>query len=202
MQVENTKKNLYKQKILTKILTHVPFDGWSEKLFEAAAKDLKTEAAHLKLYFEGGIIDVIDYFSLTNDKQMVKEFKSLLAKEPDMRIRDRIKNAVLVRLKIYEEIKTVVAKTTAHLSMPWNLPYSAKFVWRTADTIWREAANDSSTDFNYYTKRSLLAGIYTAVIIYWLADNSKGYKETIRFLEERIEDVMKIGKCLAKVKQK
>ena len=34
-----------------------------------------------------------------------------------------------------------------------------QFRWKTADTIWR-LAGDESTDFNYYSKRLLLSWVY------------------------------------------
>ena len=185
----------YKKKILDAMLDHVPFDGWNEDLFKVAAKDLKSTPEALKLHFEGGIIAVVDYFSQQNDEKMVKGIEKI---SKDARIRDKIAEAVLIRLKLYEKKKSIIAKTVSFLSLPWNAPYAAKFAWRTCDLIWKHAGGDRSTDFNYYSKRSLLFGIYTAVIMYWLNDESKDHADTKRFLDDRIEDVMKIGKMIGK----
>ena len=57
-----------------------------------------------------------------------------------------------------------------------------------------------STDFSYYTKRGLLTAIYSATLLYWLSDNSKDSEDTWSFLERRIEDVMKIPKVKAGLK--
>ena len=185
----------YKKKILNAMLKHVPFDGWNEALFEVAASDMKTTPEALKLHFEGGIVSVVDYFLQENDKKMLEK----IAKIPsDLRIRDKIAQGVLARLSLYEKQKPVIAKTVSFLSLPWHSPYCAKFAWRTCDLIWKHAGGDRSTDFNYYSKRSLLFGVYTATIIYWLADESKDYADTKRFLDDRIEDVMKIGKLIGK----
>ena len=138
---------------------------------------------------------VVDYFSQENDKKMLEEIAEI---SNDMRIRDKIRQAVLVRLSLYDKQKSVIAKTVSFLSLPWNAPYGAKFAWRTCDLIWQYAGGDSSTDFNYYSKRSLLLGVYTTTVIYWLSDESEDYAETKRFLEDRIEDVMKIGQFIGK----
>jgi ubiquinone biosynthesis protein COQ9 len=64
--------------------------------------------------------------------------------------------------------------------------------------IWR-AIGDTSTDFNFYTKRGLLSGVLTSTMIYWFGDNSEGNDETWKFLDRRIADVMQIEKVKAAV---
>ena len=56
------------------------------------------------------------------------------------------------------------------------------------------AAGDTSTDFNFYTKRATLAGVYSSTLLYWLNDRSPGGEATWGFLDRRIDDVMKIEK--------
>ena len=47
----------------------------------------------------------------------------------------------------------------------------------TVDAIWY-AAGDSATDFNFYTKRGLLAAVYGATMLYWLDDRSPDCTDT------------------------
>ena len=48
----------------------------------------------------------------------------------------------------------------------------AKLMYRTVDAMWR-AAGDTSTDFNFYTKRGILAGVYGSVLVRWFNDTSE-----------------------------
>ena len=57
------------------------------------------------------------------------------------------------------------------------------------------AAGDTATDFNYYTKRALLAGVYGATLLCWLDDRSPGFEDTWAFLDRRIADIMRIQKA-------
>ena len=41
---------------------------------------------------------------------------------------------------------------------------------RTIDTVWH-AAGDTSADFSWYTKRAILAPIYSLALLYWLRDD-------------------------------
>ena len=57
--------------------------------------------------------------------------------------------------------------------------------------IWL-AIGDKSTDFSFYTKRALLAAVYSATLLYWLNDKSDGQAASWAFLDRRIGEVMKI----------
>jgi len=47
---------------------------------------------------------------------------------------------------------------------------------------------------NYYTKRLILAGIYTSVLLFWLNDDSKNLKKTENFLKKQLKKTLFIGK--------
>jgi len=84
-------------------------------------------------------------------------------------------------------------RAAAFLALPQNAPLGAKLMFETVDAMWR-ATGDQSSDFNYYTKRGLLAGVYSATLLHWLSDSSEGRGDSWTFLDARIEDVMKIQK--------
>ena len=64
--------------------------------------------------------------------------------------------------------------------------------------MWR-LAGDTATDYNHYTKRAMLAGIYAATIAVFLNDESEGQVETRAFLARRIENIMQFEKAKAKL---
>lgn len=55
---------------------------------------------------------------------------------------------------------------------------------------------------NWYTKRALLAGVYTATELYMLTDYSPGYAETWDALDRRLRDVMALGRAASQVRQR
>ena len=75
-----------------------------------------------------------------------------------------------------------------------------KLVYRTVDAMWR-AAGDTSTDFNFYTKRGILAGVYGSTAMRWFNDTSEDEKPTEEFLAARIENVMQFEKFKTKAKE-
>ena len=69
--------------------------------------------------------------------------------------------------------------------------------WRAADHMWR-AAGGTAVDYNHYTKRAILGGIYSATLVVFVNDESEGKAETRAFLDRRIEGVMKFEKAKAR----
>ena len=116
-----------------------------------------------------------------------------------MRIRDRIATAVRTRLDLLAPHKEAVRRAVAFEALPGNAPRALKAVYHTVDAMWH-AAGDTATDWNFYTKRALLAGVYTSTVLIWLGDQSEDCAETWAFLDRRIEDVMRIEKAKAKVR--
>src|SRR5262249_29371174 len=113
-----------------------------------------------------------------------------------LKIRDRIKLAVRTRIEQTVGGKESVRRGLAMLAFPFNTPLAARLVYRTVDAIWY-AAGDTSTDFNFYTKRATLAGVYSSTLLCWLNDRSEGNEETWSFLDRRIDDVMRFEKWKA-----
>ena len=68
--------------------------------------------------------------------------------------------------------------------------------WRSADLMWR-IAGDTATDYNHYTKRLILSGVYGSTLLVWLDDQSEGWMETGAFLDRRLADVMRFEKWKA-----
>jgi ubiquinone biosynthesis protein COQ9 len=92
--------------------------------------------------------------------------------------------------------REAVRRALAILAMPQNVPLALRIGWRTADLMWR-IAGDTSTDFNHYTKRMILGGVYGSTLLAWLDDESDGWSETAGFLDRRIDDVMRFEKFKA-----
>ena len=89
----------------------------------------------------------------------------------------------------------------AFLALPANLPLAARLLYRTTDAIWF-AAGDRATDFSFYTKRGLLAGVYASTILYWLGDGTRQGEATSAFLDRRIGDVMRIPKLRGRIAER
>ncbi|MDJ0942437.1 MAG: COQ9 family protein [Kiloniellales bacterium] len=190
MDIETTRRRL-----LDATLDHVPFDGWSVTALQRAAADLGLDAATAVNAFPGGAAELIAFHSAEADRQMLDALPPLDL--PGMRVRDRIAAVVRLRLEQNAPHREAVRRAVAFLALPQNGPLALKCLYRTVDAMWY-AAGDTSTDYNFYTKRLLLSGVYSSTLLFWLNDESEGSAETWAFLARRIDEVLKIGGSLGK----
>ena len=178
-------------KMIDAALPHVAFDGWSQDTFEAAVEDSGALPAAAKAAFPRGAVDLALAFHKRGDAQMVAALKEqdLL----DLRFRDRVARAVRLRLELVEPHKEAVRRGSTLFALPFYAPDGAKAIWGTCDAIW-DTLGDMSEDYNWYTKRSILSGVYGATVLYWLGDESEGHEATWAFLDRRIDNVMQFEK--------
>jgi ubiquinone biosynthesis protein COQ9 len=175
---------------------HAAFDGWGEQALAMAAADSGVDPAVARLAFPGGAMDMIDAWFAHVDRQM------LAALPPErlatMKIRERITALVEARIDAVIPNLEALRRAAQILVQPQNVVRAAKLGWRAADVMWR-AAGDTATDYNHYTKRALLSGVYGSTVTFLFADDSEGHAETRAFLRRRIDNVMHFEKAKARL---
>jgi ubiquinone biosynthesis protein COQ9 len=179
------------------VASEAVFDGWSRAALQAASRRLELPAGEADRLFPGGPIQVLTYVSERADQRTVADME----KEgvAALKVRDRIKVAVRIRLERHTGDHEAARRALALLSLPFNAPLALRLLYRTVDAMWY-AAGDTSTDFNFYTKRATLAGVYSSTLLYWLNDRSPGSEATWGFLDRRIDDVMRIEKLKSQLR--
>ena len=170
------------------------FDGWSDKALAMAAAELGVPAPRARLAFPGGATEMIDAWFDAIDRAMAAHFP--LEKIESMKIRERIAGLVMYRLEMINPHKEALRRALAILAQPQNLPLAGRLGWRAADRMWR-IAGDKATDFNHYSKRAILMGVYGSTSLVYLDDGSEGLVATRAFLSRRIDDVMRFEKVKA-----
>ncbi len=108
-----------------------------------------------------------------------------------LRIHERIRELIIIRLKIMSQNKKIISKTFLFLLLPHNYKISFKILSKTVDEIWF-LSGDNSTDFNFYSKRAILASVYSSVMIHFI--NNQDLEKTIIFLDKQLKKVSKIPK--------
>jgi ubiquinone biosynthesis protein COQ9 len=174
---------------------HAAFDGWGEAALAMAAGELGVPADRARLAFPGGAAEMIDAWFDWVDKAMLEAFPP--EKIAGMKIRDRIKNLLLFRLQTLAPWREALRRALATLALPRNAPKAAGLAWRSADRIWR-LAGDTAADFNHYSKRAILIGVYGSTTLVFLDDESEDLAATRAFLDRRIDEVMRFEKAKAR----
>lgn len=172
------------------------FDGWGEPALIATAAQLDIDPDIAIAAFPGGAMAQIDAWFESIDAAMAA------ALPPEtlaiMKIRARIAALVEARLAVLAPQREALRRALAILAMPQNLPTAARLGWRSADVMWR-LAGDIATDYNHYSKRAILAGVYAATIAAFLDDDSPDYVDTRGFLSRRIDGIMRFEKVKAQL---
>lgn len=190
-----TSSDEMRDEILLAALSHVPFDGWGETALARGAEDAGYDTATAQRLFPGGAVAMITAHNRYADRIMLEE---LARRDLDaMKVRDRIITAVRVRLEQNAPHREAVRRGMTTLALPQNAAVATKLLYKTVDAMWY-AAGDTSTDYNFYTKRMLLAGVYSTTLMCWLNDNSDEFSTTWTFLDRRVANVMKVPKVMAR----
>lgn len=185
-----------KDRLLDAALNNVIFDGWSETAFKAAIEETGVEREVATALFPRGALDMAIAFHLRGDAEM----KARMASEnlSTMRYSERVAAAIRYRLEAVADHKEAVRRGTTLFALPQHAAIGSRLIWGTADAIWT-ALGDTSNDYNWYTKRATLSGVYGATVLFWLGDTSEGDAASWEFLDRRIENVMQFEKFKASV---
>jgi ubiquinone biosynthesis protein COQ9 len=182
--------------LLKATLQHVPFDGWSRTALMAGANDCGSGPALADNAFPGGLAELLDFYHRQADVEMVRALGAR-ADLPTLKTREKVALAIRLRLEANAGYREAIRQALAFLALPQNTPLAVRCLYRTVDAIWY-AAGDRATDFSFYSKRTLLAGVYSATVLYWLNDKSEDSADTWSFLDRRIADVMKLYELRAR----
>ena len=170
------------------------FDGWSDQALTMAASELGVPADRARLCFPGGAPDMIDAWFDAIDIAMARAYP--LERIAKLKIRERIRDLVLYRIEVINPHKEALRRALAIMAQPQNAMAGARLAWRAADRMWR-IAGDTATDFNHYSKRGILAALYTSTMLVYLDDSDEHLASTRGFLDRRINDVMRFEKVKA-----
>ncbi len=179
-----------KAEVLSVALDLATSKGWTSETLKQAAVELGHPPSLAWALFPKGISDALNCWSQSINQRMRVRLDEMNL--PSLKVRERIFWAVRTRLELYtphkKALQSAFQYTACHPThvKPLNLLYaSVHHMWI--------AAGDQSTDYNFYTKRALLSAVYGATLFFWFRDSSPESVETLKFLEKRIADVLKIG---------
>ena len=172
------------------------WDGWSEAAVRAAAEGSGIDPDAALYAFKDGPMAMIAAWIARVDVEM----EAALPPErlATMKIRERIRALVQFRLDAVEANKEALRRALTIMAMPQNVPAALKLGWRSADLMWR-LAGDTASDYNHYTKRTILASIYGATLAVFVDDKSEDHAETRAFLGRRLDGVVKFEKVKAQL---
>jgi len=188
-----------RRNILQAALPIVAFEGWTEKTLREACAQCDLPKGAEGLYFPDGPLELIGFWAEECDAFVAATLATLdLA---NMRIRDKVTAGVIARLEAFGTHNEAAKRASARLALPDAIGQGPAQIWRAADTIWR-AIGDTSTDYNYYSKRTILSAVLATSLVSWLSDETQDKSKAREFIDARIENVMQFEKAKWSFKKK
>jgi ubiquinone biosynthesis protein COQ9 len=178
-----------KQLILKNFLKNAPFDNWSISNLMKSSEGSGFAAEYALLLFPNGVEDLTKYFHQAMNNEMEEAFIN----NPYNKAHEKVIHLIELKFALYNKYKEAVCCLVKYNLKPQNILLAKSMLWETCNKIWY-LAGDKSTDHNYYTKRGLLAAVYSSSLVYFLNDNSEDYYKTREFIRSRIANVLALGK--------
>lgn len=172
------------------------FDGWTDQAVTAAAECAGVDPAAARFVFGGKAMAMIEAWTRAIDADMVAALPAGHLRT--LPIRERIRVQIQFRIDAISGREEALRRALIVMARPNNLAAAAQLGWKSADVMWRQAG-DTATDYNHYTKRMTLGGIYAATLAVLAEDRSDDHADTRAFLDRRIDGVMRFEKLKAQV---
>ena len=169
--------------------------GLTKNSLENISKRYDLDINETELLFPEGNIDLIK-FTL---EQLNKELEEYCRKIDLIRlpVHKRIRKILLSKIFLMNNNKLFYRSIFFNLLIPKKKFSLSSQLYNSVDQIWF-IAGDSSTDFNFYTKRLILSVIYSRIMLFFFNNNNQQELEDI--LDESLQRVSKIPEIKSKLK--
>ena len=187
MKKQNNSNNKIKSIILQKLKKIVSDEGWSEKVLKQLLQN-GVEKSDLVTFFQYDYKELLKYSLEELNKSLEKEINKINI--INYSLNKRIKKILMLRFNILNNDKEFYKKTFYHLLIPSNNKIMKSSLYKSVDTMWY-LAGDNSTDFNFYTKRLILAVIYVNALFVLF---NKNFDEVESNIDRNLKKISKIPK--------
>jgi ubiquinone biosynthesis protein COQ9 len=182
-----------RERLLDAVLPRAGETGWTSSALAAAAGEAGLSEGELALACPRGAVDLLDAWALRAERAATLQLAA--AASDGLRIRAKATLGVRAYVGTFALHKPACRRAVA---APDRAMAGGAALWRAADAIWR-AMGDASTDFNWYTKRAILSAVIGSTLAAWLGADD--IEDAWRFLDRRIEDVMRFEKTKADMRR-
>jgi len=179
--------DIKREALITASIPFVLKYGWNDNALSEACVSLGEDTQYWGMFF-ANISGVVEFFETLEDLRMMRvmaEYEKITG------VRKKIGSALFERIvHIVGGVQMLkrLEEFYCDIQAPVYAPLAAKNIWQTVDVIWR-FAGDKSTDFNYYTKRTLLAGVYVATVRRMLRND----QDMRQYITDALDKVVEFG---------
>lgn len=187
-----------REKIAKSAVAIIVQDGFYGDVLQKASLEAGFDENLGDLLFINGVLDLIAFYF----EQEREYIRAQLVNKPINGVGLTVQKTLEGAISYWHTRKELMRKMQSFLSLPWNLPNKVKTYWKFSDFVWSEILRDGATDFNYYSKRSILSGVYASVLLHLLRDKSADASDTVEFMQRQLKRVHAFGKLVQPLKKR
>ena len=187
--IKNQNKYLLNKRlqILKFAKSFVVANGFKTNTLKNLSNKYKLDVNETEILFPGGSNDLIKFALEQLNVDLENSCKKIdLIRLP---VHKRIRKILLLKLSLMNKEKFFYKKIFLNILIPKKNIFVPTQLYKSIDQIWF-IAGDTSTDFNFYTKRLILSAIYSRVILFFFNNNNQDELENI--LDDNLRRVSKI----------
>ena len=172
----------------------VDANGFTTNTLKSVSNKFNLDTNETEILFPEGNNDLIKFALEQLNVDLENACKKIdLSRLP---VHKRIRKILLLKLSMMHKDKSFYKKIFLNLLIPKRNILMPIQLYKSIDQIWF-MAGDTSTDFNFYTKRLILGGIYTRVVLFFF--NNDDQSELEKILDTNLRRVSKIPKLKSKI---
>ena len=118
----------------------------------------------------------------------------------EMKTQARLEIILLSYLNQFKDNKLVIKRLIEYFKSTESLTTAPESIYLISDKFWN-LIEDTSVDFNFYTKRFILMSVIVPTILFWVDDYSDNNLNTNEYIKKCFSRSMKIGKIKNKIKK-
>ncbi|KAK6461258.1 COQ9-domain-containing protein [Scheffersomyces coipomensis] len=190
--------------ILTKSLEYVPTYGFNSNCITRTIRDLNYPDSLQAIISKDGSspeFKLMLQWLIEQRKNLEREIK-----QPESEFHniadeyDRVSYLIKKRLELNEPVIKHLTFGISQLVIPYYLSQSMEELHNLSDDI-AFFAGDGSNDFAWYSKRMGISSIYVSSELYQLTDTSKDFKNTKKFVDDKVQKLNNLGNAYNSAEQ-
>ena len=144
--------------------------GLTNEIYQTISDKYNFDLNEIEVLFPDGKNDLLKFSLEVLNKDLEQSCKKInLIRLP---VHKRIRIILLTKINLMRKEKEFYKKIFLNIILPKKNFSLSRQLYQSVDQMWF-IAGDNSVDFNYYTKRLILAGIYSRIIFFFFNNNDQ-----------------------------
>ena len=161
-------KNIDKNDLLNEFLKSLSTNKWTNLNYSSVVLKSSSSEAIWSSNFPLKLRDLTTFFiskSLEDIQLPIRE------QFIEMKTQERLETILISYLNQFKDNKLIIKRLVEHFKSPESLVSTPESIYSISDKFWN-LIEDSSVDFNFYTKRFILMSVIVPTTLFWIEDTS------------------------------